>query len=57
MIYVLDSVKKTLWEKEKMLVTSIFFFSRNVFRSLLVQGHLKSGLYGKDLTLNQPTKL
>ena len=24
---------KTLWEKEKMLVTSIFFFSRNVFYS------------------------
>ena len=29
---------KTLWEKEKMLVTSIFFFSYNVFKRLLFQG-------------------
>ena len=26
---------KTLWQKEKMLVTSIFSFSYNVFKSLL----------------------
>ena len=26
---------KTFWEKEKMLVTSIFSFSQNVFKSLL----------------------
>ena len=26
-----DRLLKTLWEKEKMLVTSIFFFSHNVF--------------------------
>ena len=25
------SLLKTLWEKKKMLVTSIFFFSQNVF--------------------------
>ena len=25
------SLLKTLWEKKKMLVTSIFFFSHNVF--------------------------
>ena len=31
--------KKILWEKEKMLVTSIFSFSHNVFKSLLFQGH------------------
>ena len=30
--------KKTLLEKEKMLVTSIFFFSYNVFKSFLSQG-------------------
>ena len=27
------SLLKTLWEKEKMLVTSIFSFSHNVFHS------------------------
>ena len=26
-----NSLLKTLWEKKKMLVTSIFFFSHNVF--------------------------
>ena len=31
MIFVFDSSEK-LWEKEKMLVTSIFSFSHNVFR-------------------------
>ena len=40
---------KTLWEKEKMLVTSIFSFSHNVFKSFLFQGCLKSGLFGKGL--------
>ena len=25
---------KTLWEKKKMLVTSIFFFSHNIFYSI-----------------------
>ena len=29
---------ETLWEKEKMLVTSIFSFSHNVFKKLLFQG-------------------
>ena len=29
---------KTLWEKEKMLVTSIFSFSLNVFKSLFTPG-------------------
>ena len=29
--------KKTMWEKEKMLVTSIFSFSHNVFKSLLLK--------------------
>ena len=35
--FVLGRVEK-LWEKEKMLVTSIFSFSHNVFKSLLLQG-------------------
>ena len=44
--------EKTLWEKEKMLVISIFSFSHNVlhvFKMLLSQGYKKSGLCGKDL--------
>ena len=40
--------KKTLWEKEKMLFTSIFFFSHYVFQSLLSQVRQKSGLCGKE---------
>ena len=36
-------------EKEKMLVTSIFSFSRNVFKSLLSQGR-EPGLCGKGFT-------
>ena len=42
---------KTLWEKKKMLVTSIFFFSHNVFKSLFPPAHQKSSLCGKRLTL------
>ena len=33
--------KKTSWEKEKMLVTSIFYFSHNVFKRLLFQRRQK----------------
>ena len=33
-----------------MLVTSIFSFSHNVFKKLLIQGPLKSWLCGKGLT-------
>ena len=40
---------KTLWEKEKMLVTSIFSFSHNVFKSFPFQGRYQSGLRGKQL--------
>ena len=35
-----------------MLVTSIFFFSHNVFKRLFLQSCLKSGLYGKELKSN-----
>ena len=38
-----------LWEKEKMLVISIFSYSHNVFKRLLFQGHLKSGLCDRGL--------
>ena len=38
-------------EKEKMLVTSIFSFSHNVFKRHLPQGHLKPGpMFGKVFT-------
>ena len=37
-IYLLWEGKKILWEKEKMLVTSIFSFSLNVFKRLLFYG-------------------
>ena len=44
---------KTLLEKEKMLVTSIFsLFSHDVFKRLLSQGRLKSGLCSKELSEN-----
>ena len=42
--------QKTHREKKKMLVTSIFSFSYNVFKRLPFQGRLKSGLYGKELS-------
>ena len=35
-----------------MLVTSIFFFSHNVFKRLFLQSCLKFGLYGKELKSN-----
>ena len=40
---------KTLWEKEKMLVTSIFSFSHCGFKMLLFHNHLQSGLCCKCL--------
>ena len=38
--FVLDLLE-ILWENEKMLVISIFTFSRSVFKCLLLQGHEK----------------
>ena len=42
-----------LWEKEKMLFTGIFSFSCNVFKRFVFQGHYKSELFGKILTVSQ----
>ena len=54
MISVFDRVvKMEKWEKEKMLITTVSSFSRNVFKGLLSQGHLKSQLCGEVLTLSQ----
>ena len=47
--------KKTLWEKEKLLVTSNFSFSHSVFKRLVSQGHQKVSLCGNGLTLYQTT--
>ena len=39
--------QKTLWEKEKLLVTSNFSFSRSVFKKLVLQTRKNQGLFGK----------
>ena len=44
-----NKVVKTLWEKEKLLVTSNFPFSHSVFKRLLLQTRKKKGLFGKGL--------
>ena len=49
MIFVFDRIVNVVG-KVKMLATSIVSFSHNVFKSLITQGHLKSGLCGKKLT-------
>ena len=42
--------KKTLWEKEKLLVKSNFTFSHSVFKGHALQTHKNKGLFGKGLT-------
>ena len=37
-ISIINRVEKTLWEKEKLLVTSIFCFSHNVTKHIFPQG-------------------
>ena len=46
---------KTLWEKEKLLVTSNFFFSHGVFKRLKLQKRKNKGLFGKGLYSYQTT--
>ena len=41
---------KTLWEKEKLLVTSNFSFSHSVFKRLVSLGRQKVSLCGNGLT-------
>ena len=41
--------KKTLLEKEKLLVTSNFSFSHSVFKILVLQTRKNQGLFGKAL--------
>ena len=40
---------KTMWEKEKMLITSNFSSSRSVFKRLVRQTRKNQGLLGKEL--------
>ena len=42
--------QKTLWEKEKLLVTSNFSISYSVFKRLVLQTRKNQGLFGKGLT-------
>ena len=46
---------KTLWEKEKLLVTSNFSFSHSVFKRLVLQTRKNQGLSDNGLTLSQMT--
>ena len=41
--------QKTLWEKEKLLVTSKLCFSQSVFKRLVLQTRKNQGLFGKVL--------
>ena len=41
--------KKTLWKKEKLLVTSNFSFSHCVFKGPVLQTRKIQGLFGKGL--------
>ena len=51
--------KKTLWEKEKLLVTSNFSFSHSVFKRPVLQTRKNQGLFGKGLnpTNNHPERI
>ena len=47
---------KTLWEKEKLLVTSNFSLSCSVFKRLVLQTRKNQGLFGKGLShINLPS--
>ena len=45
-----SQVVETLWEMEKLLVTSNFSFSHSVFKRLVLQTHKNQGWFGKGLT-------
>ena len=44
--------EKTLWEQEKLLVTSNFSFSHSVFERFALQTRKNQGLFGKGLKAN-----
>ena len=41
-----------MWEKEKLLITSGFSFSENVFKSLVQETRKYKGLFGKELKMD-----
>ena len=45
------------WEKEKLLITSYFFFSHSVFKRPLLQTRKNLGLFGRGLKSLQKTIL
>ena len=45
--------RKTLWEKEELLVTSNFSFSHSVFKRLALQTFKIQGLFGKGLITDE----
>ena len=45
--------QKTLCEKEKLLITSNFYFSHSVFKGLVPPTRKNQGLIGKGLTFSQ----
>ena len=49
---VLQRGRKALWEKEKLLVTSNFFFSHSVFKRLILQTRKNQGLFGKEFKVS-----
>ena len=49
--------KKTIWEKEKLLATSNFYFSHSVFKRLVLNTRENQGLFGKRLKLFAPNIL
>ena len=49
-------MKKTSWEKEKMLVASIFSFSLDVFKKLPSQCRENKEVFGKVLNDCRPTR-
>ena len=49
MIFVYGRVKNIVGKRKKMLVTSLFSFSHNVFKRLPFKTHKNQGLFGKGL--------
>ena len=49
--------KKTLWAKEKLLVTSNLSFSHRVFKRLVPETRKNQGLFGKGLTRDDLTSI
>ena len=49
--------RKTLWEKEKLLVASNFSFSHSVFKRPVLQTRKNQGLFGKGLNKSLPISI